>query len=75
MAKRQIMLTFPEKLIGEPIIYNMGHQFNLITNIRHSNIWEGGGWVSLELEGEEEEIEKSIAWATSKGVKVDPVQY
>jgi len=73
MAKRQVMFTFPEELIKEPIIYSLGHQFKVVTNIRRADISAAKGWVVLELEGEEEEIEQGIAWVTSKGVRVDPV--
>jgi len=73
MAKRQVMFTFPEELIKEPIIYNLGHQFKVVTNIRRADVSENRGWVVLELEGEGEEIEQGIAWVTTKGVRVDPV--
>lgn len=67
------MFTFPEVLIKEPIIYNLGRQFKVVTNIRRADVSENRGWVVLELEGEENEIEQGIAWVTSKGVRVDPV--
>lgn len=73
MAKRQVMFTFPEELIREPIIYNLGVQFKVVTNIRRADISEDRGWVVLQLEGEEEDIEQGIAWVTSRGVRVDPV--
>ena len=73
MAKRQVMFTFPEDLVREPIIFNLGHQFKLVTNIRRADVSEDRGWVVLELEGEEGEIERGIAWVTGKGVRVDPV--
>ncbi len=73
MAKRQVMFTFPEDLIKEPIIYTLSHQFKIVTNIRRADISENKGWVVLELEGEEKEIEQGIAWVISKGVRVDPV--
>lgn len=73
MVKRHIMFTFPQDLIKEPIIYNLGQQFNVITNIRRADISEDKGWVVLELEGEENDIEQGIAWVTSKGVRVDPI--
>ena len=66
------MFTFPPDLIREPIIYNLGHQFNIVTNIHLADISEDIGWVVLELEGEEKDIEEGIAWATSKGMRVDP---
>ena len=73
MAKRQVMFTFPQELIREPIIYNLGQQFKVVTNIRRADITEAKGWVVLELEGEEKDIEQAIAWLTSKGIRVDPV--
>jgi len=73
MAKRQVMFTFPQELIREPIIYTLSHQFKVVTNIRRADVSEDRGWVVLELEGEEKEIEQGIAWVTAKGVRVDPV--
>ena len=73
MTKRQVMFTFPPELIRESIIYTLSHQFKVVTNIRRADISEDKGWVVLELEGEEKEIEEGITWVTSKGVRVDPV--
>ena len=73
MAKRKIMFTFAQELIKEPIIYNLSHKFDVVTNIRRADVTENKGWVILELEGEDNEIEQSIAWVISKGVRVDPV--
>jgi len=72
MAKRRVMLTFSEELTKEPIIYNLGQQFKVATNIRRADLTSDKGWLVLELEGEEKEIEDGLAWVTSKGVRVDP---
>jgi len=72
MVKRKLRLTFPVELIKEPIIYNLGQQFNIATNIHLADIAEDRGWVVLEMEGEEENIDEGIAWVTSKGIRVDP---
>ncbi len=73
MAKRQVTFTFPQNLIKEPLIHNLSRQFNLVTNIRRADITESKGWVILELEGDEKDIEQGITWVTRKGVRVDPV--
>ena len=73
MAKRQVMFTFPQELIRESIIYTLSHQFKVVTNIRRADISEDKGWVVLELDGEEKEIEEGTTWVTSKGVRVDPI--
>ena len=73
MALKRVRFTFPDQLIKEPLIYNLGHEFSVITNVRMADVDETTGWVMLELEGDAEEIARSIAWAQSKGVRVDPV--
>ncbi len=70
MAKRRVMFTFSSEVITEPIIYNLGQQFRLIINIRRAALTEDKGWIVLELDGREGDIEAGIAWATSKGVRV-----
>ena len=73
MAVRRVRFTFPEDLIREPVIYRLGHEFQVITNVRMADVDEGTGWVVLELEGEAGEIERSLAWAQERGVRIDPV--
>ena len=72
MIKRRFIFTYPPELIREPVIYNLGEQFNIITNIHSADITEDRGWVVLELEGEEKDIEEGIAWANSRGMRIDP---
>ena len=67
------MLTFTQEAIAEPIIYNLGQQFNIVTNIRQAELTEDRGWIVLEIEGEDKDIEAGIAWVISKGVRVEPV--
>ncbi|MCJ7490553.1 MAG: NIL domain-containing protein [Dehalococcoidia bacterium] len=74
MAKQRVKFTFPQELIKEPVIHELGKSFNLITNIRRADVTEDRGWVILELEGELDEIERGVQWVASKGVRVDPVQ-
>ena len=71
MASRPVRFTFSPELIQEPLIYLLGHEFKVITNIRMADVDARVGWVVLELEGEPEEIDRAIAWAESKGVRVD----
>ena len=72
MGKRRVILSFNEEVAAEPIIYNMGQEFNVMTNIRQANMAEDGGWIEVEIEGEEDDIVDGLDWVTSKGVRVDP---
>jgi L-aspartate semialdehyde sulfurtransferase ferredoxin len=73
MAVKRVRFTFPEDLIKEPVIYKLGMEFAVITNVRMADVDEHTGWVILELEGDGPEIERSLAWAQERGVRVDPV--
>jgi len=73
MAKRRLMLTFSEELIRDPIIHNLGQQFNIVTNILRADVTEERGWVELELDGKDEEIEAGITWVISRGMRVEPI--
>lgn len=70
MARTRLHLTFPQRLITEPVIYEMGKRFEVVTNIRRANVEERVGWVILELEGSKDQIDKAVEYATELGVEV-----
>ena len=72
--KEKIYLTYPVRLIKEPVIYELGMQFALRTNIRGANVSDTMGLVALELEGTREEIDRGIAWLRARGVTVEPIE-
>ena len=73
MAKRQIRISFPPKRIKEPVIYKLGREFKIVTNIRRANVMSDAGWVDLEVEGTDKELDKGVEWLKKLGVRVDPV--
>ena len=73
MIKRRVKFTFPQKLITEPLIYQLGKKYEIVTNIRRADVREDMGWVVLELEGEEDEIASGLEWVAGYGVRIDPV--
>lgn len=73
MAMKRVKFTFPTQLIKDPLIYQLGHKFQVVTNIRRADVREDMGWVVLELDGKEEEIDRGLEWMTTEGVRVDPV--
>lgn len=73
MARAQLHLTFPEHLVREPMVYRMGRDFGLQTNIRRANVDEHAAWFIIDLEGEDADVERAVAWLQSEGVKVDRI--
>ena len=73
MATKRVRFTFPQGLIKQPVIYQLGQDFEVVTNIRRADVRDDMGWVVLELEGEDKIIDDSLKWVISTGVRVDPV--
>ena len=73
MVRKPVKFTFRQELIKEPVIYELGKKFQIVTNVRRADVRSDMGWVVLELEGEEDEITKGLDWVVSIGVRVDPV--
>ena len=72
--KQRLWLMFPTKLITRPVLWELGKKFEVVTNLRQASVTDEIGLVSLSLEGEREEIKKSIAWLEELGIKVEPVE-
>ena len=71
--KHKVKFTFPTDLVQEPVIYLLGKDFDIVTNIRRADVTDDRGWVVLELEGEENSIDTGLEWVKERGVRVDPV--
>jgi ABC-type methionine transport system ATPase subunit len=74
VMKKRVKLTFPQQLIKEPIIFTMAKQFNVMPNIRRARVTETVGEMILELEGDEENLEKGLNWLREKGIQVETVE-
>lgn len=74
MAKRRVYLTFDEDTMTRPLVYEVGHKYAVVTNIRGASISKDLGLMALELEGDEGEIESALEWLGSEGVKIEPIE-
>ena len=72
--KKWLELDFSGELVTEPMVYQLGHAFKVVTNIRRANVTKDFGYIQLELEGQEQEIQKAIESLIKKGVKVKPIE-
>ena len=75
MAVRKYFCTFPQELIKEPIISHLlNAQFGVIPNIRAASITEQMAMVAVEIEGKQEQIEKSVIYLRERGVTVEEIR-
>ena len=72
--KQRLWLMYPPKLITNPVIWELGHKFQVTTNVRQASVNDEIGIVCLELNGKRSEIKSAIKWLESQGVKVEPIE-
>jgi ABC-type methionine transport system ATPase subunit len=70
----KLYLTYPSRLVREPLIYHLSRTFDLVFNIRQASVNEDIGIIAIELDGTEDAIEQGIAWLRERGVTVEPIE-
>ena len=73
-TQQRLWLMYPPKLIKKPFIWEVGHKFKVVTNIRQANVTDEIGIVCLELDGKRDEVKAAIKWLEKQGVNVEPVE-
>ncbi len=73
-TRGKFYLTYPKKLVKEPLIYQMTRKFDLVFNVRSASVSEEIGIIALELDGSPVEIEGAVAWFREQGITVEPIE-
>ncbi len=66
-----IRCVFPPRILQEPLLYNLGKDFSVVPNVRGAEIGEDRGWMDLELEGNDEELDRVVSYLRERGVEVE----
>lgn len=68
----RIQLTYPLEWVHEPILYRLVMEFDLIPNIRRADVDpHSGGFISLELQGERENLDSALHFLHNSGIEVN----
>lgn len=70
MKKEKLELTFPSKLKDEPIICDLCKKFNITLKIMEASFSTDTGWAIITLEGNEDELGKTLGYLREKGVEI-----
>ena len=71
VVSKRIVLRFPPRLSGQPIVSRLVKEFNLDFNILKASITpEEEGILVLELSGEQNDYDKGIRYLTKTGVRI-----
>ena len=74
MARTTVRLTFPGDTLNDPIIYRLGQEYKVVTNIRRADVAQDSGWVELDLDGEPAEVERALEYCRSRGIGVQRLE-
>ncbi|HSA85494.1 MAG TPA: NIL domain-containing protein [Nitrospira sp.] len=74
MAHLRFHIRFPEDKVRQPIIYQIGREYNVVTDVRRADVRETTGWADVEFSGDTAEIERAVAGLRAKGCGVDPIE-
>ena len=74
MVSKRIVLTFPHKMVDQPIVYKLVKDYDLVFNILQAKITpKEEGVMVLEVKGKKENYAEGIKYLTSLGVKIQPI--
>ncbi|HIC97059.1 MAG TPA: FeS-binding protein [Aquificaceae bacterium] len=74
MSAVRLQLIYPEELVKEPILCSVCKSFDIVLNIRTAKVTQDTGILTVEMDGDAEEIEKAIRFIQDKGVSVQPIE-
>jgi hypothetical protein len=64
----KLKLTFPEKILGDPIIYTLSKDFDVVPNILRGRITGKNAWLELDVIGTEKNLERARKFLIDRGV-------
>ena len=74
MEKKRVVLTFPPKLVDQPIAYHLIKDYDLMINILRARVTpKEEGRLVMEIEGRKESLEKGIKYLEELGVNIQPL--
>lgn len=72
--KKRVKLKFPPHLVKEPILFTIAKRYDVMPNIRRARVTDSVGEMILELEGQEDNLARSIETLKSQGIEVDYIE-
>ncbi len=70
----RLQLIYPEEKVKEPVLCMVCKNFDVVVNIRTAKVTKDTGILTIEMDGESEEIEKAMKFIEDKGVMVQPIE-
>ena len=70
MPTRTLRLNYPATLLRQPILHQLIRAFDLSVNILRAQISLEVGWLEIQADGPESELDRAQAWLNEQGIEV-----
>lgn len=70
----RLQLIYPEEKVKEPVLCMVCKNFDVVVNIRTAKVTKDTGILTVEMDGDAEEIERAVKFIEEKGVLVQPIE-
>lgn len=67
----KVFLTFPQRLVQEPVLHDLLRRFPVKTNIRGASVTDQIALMALHVDGEPADVQAALDWLRSLGVTVE----
>lgn len=73
LMKLKVELIFPGELKDEPIICNLGRDYNIVFSIVEASFSSEIGYATLVLKGQESDLHKAFEYLRSREVTINQI--
>jgi ABC-type methionine transport system ATPase subunit len=74
VSSLRLFVSFPEELVDRPLVYEIIKKFDVVPNIRRANVEGHSGWLILEVNGEQSQLDEAIAYFEGLGCTVNRME-
>jgi len=74
VSSLRLFVSFPEELVDRPLIYEVIKEFDVVPNIRRANVEGHSGWLILEVNGEQSQLDGAIGYFEGLGCTVNRME-
>jgi ABC-type methionine transport system ATPase subunit len=74
VSSLRLFVSFPEELVDRPLVYEIIKKFDVVPNIRRANVEGHSGWLILEVNGEQSQLDAAITYFEELGCTVNRME-
>jgi ABC-type methionine transport system ATPase subunit len=70
----RLFVSFPEELVDRPLVYEIIKKFDVVPNIRRANVEGNSGWLILEVNGDQSQLDAAMGYFEGLGCTVNRME-